>query len=365
MTPPAHDGVSPGRPAAPWDDMLVLGDDGSAGRVGELEVEATARGADVAAALERAPRLAAELPRPGGGRTATLLSGLAALAAGDLTVARVVEPHLDAVSILSEAGGAGEAARGLADADAVWAVWAAEAPGARLEAVRRDGGWRLTGTKPWCSLAGRVDAALVTAWTSDTERGLFACDARDAGVVPSAGGWHARGLADVVSSSVAFEDVGAVEVGSPGWYLERPGFAWGGIAVAACWFGGAVGLARALARAARRRDPDQLALAHLGAADRALTAGRLALADAAARIDAGSAQHTAGARLALRVRGIVADTAESVLVRVGHALGPAPLALDEEHARRVADLTLYLRQHHAERDDVALGRSLLTTGENR
>jgi len=34
------------------------------------------------------------------------------------------------------------------------------------------------------------------------------------------------------------------------------------------------------------------------------------------------------------------------------------LALDERHARRVADLQLYVRQHHAERDDASLGRLL-------
>jgi len=37
----------------------------------------------------------------------------------------------------------------------------------------------------------------------------------------------------------------------------------------------------------------------------------------------------------------------------------APLAFDEEHARRAADLELYIRQHHAERDLARLG-SMLT-----
>ena len=48
-----------------------------------------------------------------------------------------------------------------------------------------------------------------------------------------------------------------------------------------------------------------------------------------------------------------------MLARTGHALGPAPLTLDDTHARRVADLTVYLRQHHAERDVAALGRAVL------
>jgi len=85
----------------------------------------------------------------------------------------------------------------------------------------------------------------------------------------------------------------------------------------------------------------------------------LALVDATAAIDSGAASGVDGTRLAARVRGLVARCTEEVLVRVGHALGPSPLAFDARHARRVADLELYVRQHHAERDDAALARMLL------
>ncbi|MDN3482555.1 acyl-CoA dehydrogenase, partial [Arthrobacter sp. APC 3897] len=96
--------------------------------------------------------------------------------------------------------------------------------------------------------------------------------------------------------------------------------------------------------------------------DLRLQAARAALDEAAARVDAGDAEGRAGAILAQRVRGIVADAAEEVLALADHGLGPGPLALDEEHARRTADLRIYLRQHHAERDHAALGRSLLQGG---
>jgi hypothetical protein len=48
----------------------------------------------------------------------------------------------------------------------------------------------------------------------------------------------------------------------------------------------------------------------------------------------------------------------TTLDRVGRALGPGPLAHDAEHAQRVADLTVYVRQSHAERDLAALGAAL-------
>jgi hypothetical protein len=124
--------------------------------------------------------------------------------------------------------------------------------------------------------------------------------------------------------------------------------------VAACWFGGAVGIARTVHAAAAER-PNPFLLMHLGAIDRGLQDARRALAEAAALVDA----RVGGDRvLAKRVRATVASVAEDVILRAGHALGPAPLALDAEHAKRVADLTLYLRQHHAERDLESLGTAV-------
>lgn len=302
---------------------------------------------DVGNHLDLAARLTVQAPAPGGGRTARRWELLASLGATDLTAARVVEAHLDAVAILNEAG------LDLAGPSTTWGVFAAEGAGVRLDAV--DG--RLRGTKPWCSLAGALTNALVTAHTPDGRR-LFAVDLQDDGVHVQDGRWHARGLVNVPSGPVDFTDVPATPVGDAGWYLTRPGFAYGGLGVAACWYGGAVGVARALAAAAQRREPDDIALWHLGRVDVSLHRSRTVLADAARTVDAGRATGPAGELLAVRVRTVVADAAEGVLAAVAHALGPAPLALDEDHARRVSDLSLYLRQHHGERDEVALGRML-------
>jgi alkylation response protein AidB-like acyl-CoA dehydrogenase len=314
----------------------------------------------VASALALAARLTTAAPLPGAGDTLVRWQLLADLAAADLTVARVVEAHLDAVAILAEAAQEADCPHGAEPGDAAtWGVFAAEAPGAVLQAEPDGhGGWLVDGVKPWCSLAGRLSHALVTARVSGGRR-LFAVSLRDPGVTVEADAWHARGLVDVPSGPVHLERVPAVPVGGPDWYLRRPGFAHGGIGVAACWYGGAVAVARALVAAARRREPDQLALWHIGQADLDLEAARQSLLAAAGEVDAGRAVGAAGELLALRVRSTVASAAESVLARTGHALGPAPLTLDDTHARRVADLTVYLRQHHAERDVAALGRAVL------
>lgn len=125
--------------------------------------------------------------------------------------------------------------------------------------------------------------------------------------------------------------------------------------MAACWFGGAAGVARPLLDSPR---DDLLTERSRGAVDLHLRTARLALDAAAADVDAGRAAGPAGELLAARTRSIVAAAAEAVLTEVGHALGPAPLTFDAAHAARVADLTVYLRQHHADRDVAAVGQLL-------
>lgn len=352
--------------------------------LGPLVTEAAAVRGDAGRALTLAAQLGRSVPRIGGGDSAALFETLASLGAIDLTAARVVEAHLDALAILHQAGVDPDGLFPAASAPGpVWGVFAAEAGGMRLtaapwsgaepDAANLDAGpprpavrWRLDGTKPWCSLAGSLTHALVTARTSDTERGLFAVDLRQPGIGVRAGGWVSLGLPRVPSGPVDFAAVDARPIGADGWYLSRAGFAWGGVGVAACWFGGAVGVARQLYAAERLpplRAPDQVALAHLGAIDVLLSACATTLAHAAAAIDSGAATGPDGALLAARVRGLVARSVDEVIGRVGHALGPAPLAFDARHAQRIADLQLYVRQHHAERDDAALGQTLLEARE--
>jgi len=311
---------------------------------------ARAAGEDVDASLELAETYGICLPVPGGGATLWRWQLFADVAAQDLTVARILEAHADALAILAEAGVAPPTGR--------WGVFAAEAPGVELTGRRLGAGWVVEGTKPWCSLGGRLDHALVTARVG-AGRQLFAVDLVHQSVRPEpASGWVARGLRAIPSGSVHFARAPARPVGGPGWYLDRPGFAWGGIGVAACWYGGARALAERLRCSAAQRPGDLVALS-VGTIDVRLHAAWTCLSDAARQVDAQLAGGQHGELLALRVRSVVADAVETVLRQVGHTLGPAPLAFDETHARRVADLEIYVRQHHAERDLAALGHRLI------
>ena len=305
-----------------------------------------------------------DLPLPGRGGTPQRYADLAAFGSVDLDLARLVEAHADALAILADLGadlGLDRPAREL------WGVWAANPPADPLVARRSGGsGWLLTGTKPWCSGAGTCDRALVTARTDDGYR-LFAARMAGGTASPVEGSWAARSMTGSDSRAVLFSSHPAVEVGDPEAYLKRPGFWHGAVGVAAAWLGGAVGVADALGRAHTRRPLDPHALAHAGAVDAELAAAGALLRQTAAAFDADPKDDGQQARLlAGRTRAVVERAATEVVERVGRALGAGPLAMDPEHARRVADLGLYLRQSHAERDLADLGsRSLEVAPDDR
>lgn len=286
------------------------------------------------------------LPLPGHGRTRERWRRLASVAACDLSLAKLFEGHADALAILAELGG--QATPG------IWATWCAEPPDARLQCSAPDarGRVRLHGRKAWCSGAALADHAIVSAWDPAGAPCLAAVALRQRGVGIGDTGWPAVGMAATASVDVQFDDAAATAVGGAHDYLRRPGFWHGGAGIAACWWGGAFGVARAVR--ARARHDDTHALAHLGSIDVALAASSALLREAADWIDAHPRLDAQA--VALRVRLAVERAADAVLRHAGRALGAGPLCKDAALARAMADLPVFLRQSHAERDLASLGR---------
>lgn len=292
------------------------------------------------------------LTLPASGDTNRRWQQLSALASENLTAARIAEAHCDAVAILHELGGKPP------QGGQLWGVWAAEPPDPVLTAVRTPhGDYVLEGTKPWCSGAGFCTDALVTAQLQDGRRALFAVAMADPTVSPLPEMWSNVGMSGSDTRSVHFAGTPAVQVGEPGRYLQRPGFWHGAIGVAACWFGGARAVAGPLYEKAASPSADPHLLAHLGAVDAALAAAEAMLSASAAEIDADPFDAAGTAQLlAMRTRAVVEHAADEAVIRTGRALGPGPLCTDAAHAQRVADLTIYVRQSHAERDLAELGK---------
>ena len=283
---------------------------------------------------------------------------------------RVAEAHLDAVTILREAGRTPAAG-------CLYGVWASEAPRAQLHLTATSTGSVIHGTKAFCTGVGLVDRALVTAVADGghpdaASRGnervlLVDLDARDPSWVVDPGGWSTPAFAETNTATVHLDGVAiddAQLVGPPGWYLDRLGFWHGALAPAACWAGGAMGLADHCRATGRGRDLDEHTLAHLGVIDSARWELDLALGAAGAAIDAAPHDAEVAQLTAARTRTLIERAVALVVDQAMRAFGPRLLAHDEWAARRIAELQLYVRQHHGARDHATLGRlSLACPGE--
>ena len=288
------------------------------------------------------------LPLPGSGETAQRLAALHEFGRLDLGLARLIEAHTDALAIFGEAGRTSRA--GL-----LYGVWASDGPSSLLTLSRSDdGALRLDGTKRYCTGAPFLDAALVTA-RDGMEIQMVDISLSSGGLTVDASEWASPAFSETITATVTFDNVSIRQqdlVGGPGWYLTRPGFWHGALGPAACWAGGASGLVDA-ARNLNRRDPhSQAQLGALEAADWGL---RALLAHAGQEIDADPLDLQAQARRrALMARHLIERLCTDVLDRFGRATGPQLLAFDARVAQRYAELTLYIRQCHAERDLAAI-----------
>jgi hypothetical protein len=147
-------------------------------------------------------------------------------------------------------------------------------------------------------------------------------------------------------------------VGPPGFYLDRPGFAAGGVGVAAVWLGGAAGVLADVVTGLRRFGPTAHQRAHVGAMTVALAGAGAVLDGLAARYDGGTPLTAADALLG---RSAAEAAVAVVLERAPRVTGPTPMCRDAAFAHRLADLQVYVRQHHAEADLERLGEHVVGT----
>ncbi|MES2946373.1 MAG: acyl-CoA dehydrogenase [Pseudomonadota bacterium] len=298
-----------------------------------------------------------QLPMPGAGATLDRWRALAAVGQFDLSLTKLYEGHTDALAILHELE-----AENLQTRTGAWCVWAAEAPGGRtlIEACGK-GQVRLSGAKFWCSGAIGGDHALLTAWEANgSGPHLVALPLKQSGITIDSSRWKAVGMASSLSVNVLFDGAVAYRVGAEKDYLTRPGFWHGGAGIAACWYGGAAGIASELRRSllvSASADAKGYKLASLGKIELALGETAAVLREAATWIDAHPQDDAS--RVALTTRLSAERCAKLVIDEVGKTMGAGPFCLIEKFARATADLPVFIRQSHAERDFAALGERCL------
>lgn len=294
-----------------------------------------------------------DLPLPGSGKTAERHRRIFETGREDLSLAKLAEAHWDAVAILQEAGLQPAA-------DARYAVWASEIPGRELALTGTGAAVRVNGTKEFCSGAGLVSHALITAGTGGSTLVEIDLEAAPGQKVFDGGGWAVEAFRMTCTSAMRLSDYPIVRVvGERNWYVERPGFWQGACGPAAAWAGGAAGLMDYVM--SNRRDDSHTA-AHRAAIHSNVWATQCYLDTAAVEFDR---QPKGDAMIrALEVRHLTEQACTDTLRRFARCMGPGPMAKNADLSRRYAELDIFLRQCHAERDLEGLGRALQEASKN-
>lgn len=265
----------------------------------------------------------------------------------DLSLAKIMEAHWDAVAILAEKGKSPAK-------NALYAVWASEIPGQPLRIDRQNDLFYLSGKKMFCSGSYLADRALITADENlidvdlqNYSRKYIHCDKNL---------WSTNAFSKTNTYSLCFDRLPFTKediLGPKNWYASRPGFWHGSLGPAACWAGGAAGLVD-YAKKTSRQDPHTLA--HLAAMEANTFSMTALLSQAGIQIDSQGHDLYFSECLALKIRHSIEQLCSDVLRRFARAYGPYPLSCEESVSLRYQELDLFLRQNHAERDLERLGR---------
>ncbi len=298
------------------------------------------------------------LPPPGEGESLIRWQRFMAIGALDLSVAKIVESHFDAMAIIQEAG--------VTPFSGIYAVWASKFGGRHLRAQfdSNSNTWMVEGQLAFCSAASLIDYAVIPVSTPDGEI-LFQIPSHsieiDSGDVAS---WHTPGMSDTdtVWVKVKAQLPHSNAVGKPGFYLERRGFWIGGIGVAALWLGAAQKIFatwQSLSRERSRVDSFEQAARAECFID--LQCCGAMFLQAAELVDNPKSPIVRIKETALMIRHLVDKTANRLLEQSLRNLGPMAMIAHSEHSRRCLDLQIFTRQCHAERDLAELCRELDNT----
>ncbi|MCW2756629.1 MAG: hypothetical protein JWO46_375 [Nocardioidaceae bacterium] len=274
-----------------------------------------------------------------------LVEHLVAVGRTDVPVARLVEGHVDALRIHQQAGTTPVPG-------SLYAVWASRSHSTGVRGTLDGEEWVLDGTLRFASGSGVVERALVPVWTGPDDHVLLDLDVRAWSFDDTV--WHTRAMAPARSHETCLtaDRVSATQVGPVNFYLSRPGFFPGGVAVAAAWTGGALRVLDLLlgtVPAGRRSDGQSIRIGRIRTELAAMTA---VLRQTALQLDDGVEDPRLTSTTA---RAAVANGVRRVLVDVRSVAGPAGLAMDEDLTRAIDDLFLFVAQQNEDADALWLG----------
>jgi alkylation response protein AidB-like acyl-CoA dehydrogenase len=281
---------------------------------------------------------------------------LRAAGARDLAWGRLYEGHVNALQLIARLGDETQRVRAADDVahGRLFGVWNTQAAdGVRIVAADADS-VTLAGRKTFCSGAGRVMRAMITAAWPDGAAQLVVVPMDRVDVTIDRSFWKPYGMEDSESYAVDFTGVRLRRsdlIGVPGAYERPPWFIAGASRFVAVQTGGVEQLVADFAAFVRRRryhdDPIQLTrLGECTVAARGAVLWVHACADAWAAYDEHPHAANDAALLATvdAARYAVERAALDVAERIERGAGARGLLETEPFARRLRDLRMYLRQ---------------------
>jgi hypothetical protein len=274
----------------------------------------------------------------------------------DLCLGRLVEGHADAMRILQQA----DAPR----RDGVYGVWASRSAGTGLVAERGVGGsWRLSGEMRFASGVDLIDRVLVPGWLDDEHHLLF--DVPAGGFTPRYDSWPTPAMDGARSFTCTCRDLDAgAAIGPRDFYLRRPGFLLGGLGPAAVWTGGAHLVADLVSTGLGRFAVTDHQQRRLGTLLQAVWSAEAALSRAVAAIEDTTDADVAATEVS-HARTAVATGCDVVRTEAEVVVGPGGLSTNGRLVRALADLAIYVRQHHLDATLQGYGRTRLALDDRR
>ncbi len=264
------------------------------------------------------------------------------LGRGNLALGRLIEAHVNALRLVFRYGAEATCQRAADDARAghLCGLWVTDPPNGGLIA----GPGTVSGAKQFCSGAGHVTRAVVTAEDGGATRLAYVALGDGVTVRPLPGGL--AGMRAATTGQVAFDATPADLFGEPGDYLREPDFSCGAWRTSAATLGGLEALVDQLRAqlVARGREGDPHQQARFGQALIATETARLWMVEAALRAETtdGGIAYVGLARLA------VERACLDVIEGVQRSLGVAAMLRSNPVERLCRDLATYLRQPAAD-----------------
>lgn len=281
-------------------------------------------------------------------RHGELFAVLRLLGAGDLSMARLFEGHVNAVSLVCRYGSPGQIS-GLAEsvaAGALSAVWGAD-DSTGLKLVQDASGARLEGRKILASGAGFITRPLVTAGGPEGQLLCLLSLPRSHPVDLT--GWQAQGMRSTATGSVDFSGIALASdtlVGAPGDFMRQPYFSGGAWRFCAAQLGAMERLVDLFRDhlVARKRGQDPYQLERLAQCATAARTARFWIEEAARRLALEEHDPSGVVAFANLTRMVTERAALDVMETVQRGVGLGAFIRPHPIERIGRDLATYLRQ---------------------